>query len=406
MGARAVPQGWAGPQLTLRGARRWIVLAAAVAMQLCLGATYSWAVFVAPVRRAVGLSQAAAQLPFTVFYYVFPLTMTALATAPRRPSPHHAAVLGGIVFGLAWVLAGSGPMSSGWLSATIGVAGGIGVGLAYLVPIATAMAWFPNHRALVTGVAVAGFGGGAALLGRLADSAMGPCQWSAPQTLRAMGVMFLAIVPLAGCAMRPPPQEVARSHEPRSRAPARDVVGSAAFQLLALTFTAGLSAGLAVNGNLRQLGNAAADAVWLVPLFALGNAAGRIGWGALADRFSPGPMLAANLGAWSLLLATGTIWTASPTALGVFAGLAGVLYGGVLVTHPAAVAGRWGQPELMRVYGWLAAVHVIAAWAPSAAGWIYDRTGTFRLSFLFLAAFTALAAWAAWRQRGVLRPGP
>jgi hypothetical protein len=34
------------------------------------------------------------------------------------------------------------------------------LGIAYIVPIATSIRWFPDHKGLVTGVAVAGFGGG------------------------------------------------------------------------------------------------------------------------------------------------------------------------------------------------------------------------------------------------------
>lgn len=387
------------------GARRWVVLIAAVAMQLCLGATYSWPVFVAPLRYTGGLSQAAAQFPFTVFYYVFPLTMTALATIPRRPTPHRGAIVGGALFGFAWILAGSGPASSMWLASTIGAMGGIGVGLAYLVPVAIAMAWFPHHRALVTGIAVAGFGGGAALLGRLADLAMGEAlSWSPQQTLRAFGTLFLSIVPLAGCMMRPPPNSADEHIDVPAPLPGREVLTSSAFRLLVITFTAGLSAGLAINGNLRQLAGAAADAVTLVPLFAIGNAAGRIGWGVVADRYPPGPLLVVNLLAWSALLLASTIWMAAGVGLRVFAALSGMLYGGVLVTHPAAVAGCWGGREFIRIYGWLAAAHLIAAWAPSAAGWMYDRTGTFRAPLLLLAAFSAVAAAYAWRHRDSLLP--
>ena len=49
----------------------------------------------------------------------------------------------------------------------IGLLGGVGVGFAYLVPIATCILWFPRHRGLVTGIAVAGFGGGAALIAQV-----------------------------------------------------------------------------------------------------------------------------------------------------------------------------------------------------------------------------------------------
>ena len=44
----------------------------------------------------------------------------------------------------------------------IGIIGGAGIGLAYVVPIAVGMRWFPDKKGLITGLAVAGFGFGAA----------------------------------------------------------------------------------------------------------------------------------------------------------------------------------------------------------------------------------------------------
>ena len=39
--------------------------------------------------------------------------------------------------------------------------GGAGIGLAYVCPVAACVKWFPDLRGLITGLAVAGFGGGA-----------------------------------------------------------------------------------------------------------------------------------------------------------------------------------------------------------------------------------------------------
>jgi MFS transporter, OFA family, oxalate/formate antiporter len=44
---------------------------------------------------------------------------------------------------------------------TLGVIGGIGLGLGYIVPIAVLVKWFPDRRGLITGIAVGGFGAGA-----------------------------------------------------------------------------------------------------------------------------------------------------------------------------------------------------------------------------------------------------
>ena len=38
---------------------------------------------------------------------------------------------------------------------------GVGIGLGYIVPVATLIKWFPDKRGFITGIAVAGFGAGA-----------------------------------------------------------------------------------------------------------------------------------------------------------------------------------------------------------------------------------------------------
>ena len=54
---------------------RYLILVSAVLMQVCLGATYSWSVYVQPLREMTGLAQGPVQVPFTLFYFVFPLAM-------------------------------------------------------------------------------------------------------------------------------------------------------------------------------------------------------------------------------------------------------------------------------------------------------------------------------------------
>jgi OFA family oxalate/formate antiporter-like MFS transporter len=62
---------------------------------------------------------------------------------------------------LAEVLAGRSDRGLWWLYLTYGVIGGVGLGLAYIVPVAVLVKRFPDRRALITGIAVGGFGAGA-----------------------------------------------------------------------------------------------------------------------------------------------------------------------------------------------------------------------------------------------------
>ena len=64
---------------------------------------------------------------------------------------------GGLLFGGGWLLAGLGSHSFVFTILGIGALAGVGAGMAYIVPIAVGIRWFPKAKGLVTGIAVAGF---------------------------------------------------------------------------------------------------------------------------------------------------------------------------------------------------------------------------------------------------------
>lgn len=88
--------------------KRYVILLSALAMQMCLGATYSWSVFVKPLRELTGVSQGLAQLPFSVFYFAFPATMIFSGTFLRILGPRGCAMTGGVLFGSGWLVASLG----------------------------------------------------------------------------------------------------------------------------------------------------------------------------------------------------------------------------------------------------------------------------------------------------------
>lgn len=284
--------------------KRYRVLAAAVVMQMCLGATYSWSVYVAPLREVLGLLQGAAQFPFSVFYFLFPATAILTGTLLPRLGPRRCAVAGGVAFGGGWCLASLGGHHFGLTVLGVGVLAGVGAGLAYLVPIATCVQWFPRHQGLVTGVAVAGFGGGAALVSQVAGRLLA-AGGSPFDAFRVLGLTFLVLAVAAGWNLEDPPGAAARRPQPL---PLARVVRRPAFRVLYLAMAAGLAAGFTVNANLKELfpPGGLPVGVLAVSLFAVANAAGRVGWRFgfdLAGTFTPSLWGAAGL----LLAAAGWV---------------------------------------------------------------------------------------------------
>jgi OFA family oxalate/formate antiporter-like MFS transporter len=377
--------------------RRYRILLSAFLMQMCLGATYSWSVFVQPLKSLTGLSQGPVQLPFSLFYFAFPATMVFTGSLLPRLGPRICALIGGLLFGSGWLLAGLGGVHFGFTVTGIGVLAGIGAGFAYIVPIATCIRWFPDKKGLVTGVAVAGFGGGAALVSQIGGRLMNHLQMTPFATFVCFGVGFLIIVTAAGWSMQNPPG--GKTAQP-PRLAARRVVTSAPFIILYAAMFAGLAAGFTVNANLKELfpEGSAALGVSAVSLFAVANAMGRVTWGALFDRYAAVRALQANLFLQACLLLAAPWILTGWAGLLLFAVVAGFNYGGILVLYAASAARTWGAENVGQVYGWLFSANIPAAIFPVLAGFAYDRWQSFAIPLSAIALMLLAAIFGVGRQ--------
>ena len=374
--------------------QRYLILLSAFLMQMCLGATYSWSVYVHPLKTLTGLSQGPVQLPFSLFYFAFPATMIFTGSLLPRMGPRRCALIGGLLFGCGWLLAGLGGLHFGFTTAGIGILAGIGVGFAYIVPIATCIRWFPDNKGLVTGIAVAGFGGGAVMVSQIGGWLMTRHQMTPFETFAIFGLGFLIVVTAAGWTMQNPPG-YAQMRSPRLEA--RKVVTSAPFILLYLAMFTGLAAGFTVNANIKELfpGSSTATGVAAVSLFALANALGRVTWGALFDRLVAVRMLQANLLFQALLLLAAPLVLTNALGLLLFAALTGFNYGGILVLYASCAARTWGSENVGQVYGWLFSANIPAAIFPVLSGFGFDRWQSFTIplstiAILLLAAIVGV----------------
>jgi len=75
-----------------------------------------------------------------------------------------AAIAAAIFFGSGLLIGGVGLATKQPLVVLLGMGlvAGIGCGLGYIAPVSTLVKWFPDHRGMATGLAIMGFGGGAA----------------------------------------------------------------------------------------------------------------------------------------------------------------------------------------------------------------------------------------------------
>ena len=135
---------------------------------MCLGTVYAWSFFQTMLVRQSGWT-------FTQTAWAFSITIFSLGVAAAwagqalpKYGPRRLALIGCSMFSGGYLIAGwalhldSIPL----FYLGYGVIGGAGIGLGYVTPVATVAKWFPDHKGLVTGIVVMGFGVGAFLLSK------------------------------------------------------------------------------------------------------------------------------------------------------------------------------------------------------------------------------------------------
>lgn len=187
---------------------RWWVVLGAILIQLCLGVIYAWSVFTkALTEEPFGFLKTQTQVIFSVGLATFAVVTVISGRLQGKIPPRIMALAGGLVLGAGYIAAYFMGASYGGLVLTIGLVGGAGIGLAYTVPIAVGVRWFPDKKGLLTGLAVAGFGFGALLWIYLAGSFGGwIAKFGVSGTFLMFGVLFILLVGTGAIWMVNPPE--------------------------------------------------------------------------------------------------------------------------------------------------------------------------------------------------------
>ncbi|MFW5832121.1 MAG: MFS transporter, partial [Prolixibacteraceae bacterium] len=196
---------------------RWLVVIGAILIQLALGAIYAWSVFTPQLTAPDGVYQFSAGEAAWIFsagLFFFALVMIWAGRKLATIGPQKLAIAGGITLGLGYVLAGFFGTNFITQLIFIGIIGGSGIGLAYVVPIAVGVKWFPDRKGMLTGLAVAGFGFGATIWVKWAGSwgggLLNELQLFGLDGVRSVfvlyGIIFAAMVVIGSLVMKDPPQ--------------------------------------------------------------------------------------------------------------------------------------------------------------------------------------------------------
>src|SRR5437660_4551789 len=343
---------------------RWVLAIDAFLMQLALGSVYAWSVFLKPVGTVYHVSRLQANLTFSIVLLALGVTAGFGGYLNNRFGPRIIATLGGILYGLGVILAAFAAPNIFILYLTFGIIGGIGIGLGYIVALAMLIKWFPDRRGFITGLAVAGFGAGAALTGPVAATYLLPT-FKLDNTFLILGIAYLLIVVIAAQFFRTAPEGYAppgwtpsaRQQETRSL---RDyalgeALSSIRWYLLWLILALNVTAGAALISVASPLAVAftgvdALTAALIVSAISIFNGVGRLFWGWLSDGIGrPFAFL-------SMFLIQIVVFALMPSITNFYvllipAAIIGLCYGGGFGTMPAFAADFFGPKNAGTIYG-------------------------------------------------------
>ncbi len=421
---------------------RWFIVLGGILIQLALGAIYAWSAFTTPLQGATGspsefaFSKIETQAIFSAGLLTFAIFTIIGGRLQKRYGSMKVALTGGIFLGLGYILASFVGASFIGKLACIGIIGGAGIGLAYVVPIAVGVKWFPDKKGLVSGLAVAGFGFGAFIWILLANppSILGFSGLITKQAgaytianvdyaFRLYGVMFLLLVGIGSLVMKSPPTgwkpagwnpPVCDPKDKKSgyNCKPREMCRKREFYLLWMMFIIGALAGLMVIGNVQNFAKSPTDgftangfsvteaadfavlgAAICLPIF---NGAGRIVWGQVSDRIGRRKALLFMFLFQAVMMIVFFYTTSSPYVFYIVAALIGFNFGGNFALFPAACADSFGAENLGLNYGFIFTAYGIGGTVgPLLAGYVQDAGMSFLYAFIPAAIMCFIAAGLA-----------
>ena len=306
---------------------------------------------------------------------------------------------------------------------TIGFMAGAGIGFTYVCPLAALVKWFPEHKGLVSGLAVAGFGFGAFLFKGKTIGAVGfISEHDISQFFIVHGAVCLVGITAGAMLLKNPPGTAAGSTS-TSDSTWQDTVRRPAFYLLWLMFFSGSMAGLMVIGSVKgfageQLVEAATTAgsalsddqvedllvkgAAAVGWLAIFNAIGRVAWGFVSDKLGrTTAFVAMFLFQAAMMFVLASLNTELSLAVG--ASIVGFNFGGNFALFPSATADVFGAKNMGANYGWVFTSYGIAGVAGVAIGnAAKTSTGSYSAAFMIAAVLCVVSAAMAIQLRSVI----
>ncbi|MDD2196514.1 MAG: OFA family MFS transporter [Bacteroidales bacterium] len=380
--------------------KRWFIAIMGTLLQVVLGTVYAWSFFQKPIIAEYGWSNVQTMWIFSLSILFLGLSAAVGGMILPKYGPRKLASMGALFYGVGYLISAYAMFISSLPLFYIGfgVVGGIGLGLGYVTPVATASKWFPDKKGFITGMVVMGFGLGALVMSKvIAPIFVSITQGNMVQVFLYIAIVLMAIGIPAGLSMQNPPEGFTpKGYSPPLKSAAsqgyedsltvKDSLLSAKFLGMWLIFFLNISAGIMFIGlqspmiqDLLRIKDAtmstealAVAGASLIAISSLFNGVGRFLWGGLSDKIGRIQVFRLILGSQILIFIL-MMFTGNPWIFGILVCYVLLCYGGGFGAMPSYVLDVFHAKLMPVVYG-----VILTAWSiggivgPQVAAFIRD----------------------------------
>ena len=345
--------------------KRWFVLIASLAINLCIGTGYAWSVFAKPLTEQFAWTAAQTALAFTVCNAISPVTMISGGRIQDAFGPRWVIFVGGLLFGGGVFLCGL-SKTLPWLVISYGIVAGLGMGLVYSCTIANTVKFFPDKRGLVGGLTTAGYGLGSVLVPPFANALI--MSKGILPTFKILGIIYLIVIcGFSFLIMRAPANFIPEGWtppEPSKTSSAsgvdktwKQMLADPIFYVMLIMLLIGAFSGLMITSQASPIaqgvvGVTPAQAAIAVSVLALFNSGGRLLCGVVSDKIGRINTLTCIfiIAAVMMMLLT-TVGPGDYILFLIAVSGIGLCFGGFMGVYPAFTADSFGPKNNGVNYG-------------------------------------------------------
>lgn len=353
--------------------KKWFITFIGILVHLFLGTVYAWSYFQTPIVEFTGWNHTQVTWAFSLSIFMLGIAASWGGIKLPKYGPRKLATVGGILYGLSYLLAGIAlHFHSLWLLYVgFGLIGGTGLGLAYVTPVAAVSSWFTKYQGLATGMVVMGFGFGALVMSKiLAPLFQAISNGDLSKTFLYIGIFLLVLLPIFTSFLKLAPHNNSKKVTASTENPITHIF-TKPFIILWVIFLINITAGMVFIAfqspllqDLLMRKKPTSDSLFLatsgatlIAVSSIFNGAGRFTWATLSDKIGRLTTFKVLLFTQALVFIT-LLFVQDPIVFSILVCIILLCYGGGFGLMPSLIKDTYGTQLMAAMYG-----SILTAWS-------------------------------------------